>query len=52
MAEIDPRNLAVVRLLERLGFVHRETQIGTYLHRGKWTDNAVYVLPQHGRFKG
>ena len=52
VAEIDPRNLAVARLLGRLGFGYRETQVGTYLHRGEWTDNAVYVLPQHGRFKG
>jgi RimJ/RimL family protein N-acetyltransferase len=43
-AEIDPRNLAVAKLLSRLGFVHLETQIGTYLHRGEWADNAVYTL--------
>jgi len=52
VAEIDPRNLAVARLLGRLGFVYRETQLGTYHHRGEWTDNAVYVLPRHIRFKG
>ena len=43
-AEIDPRNLAVWRLLNRLGFRLTETHIGTYLNRGEWTDNAVYTL--------
>ncbi|GGJ72561.1 GNAT family N-acetyltransferase [Deinococcus aquiradiocola] len=43
-AEIDPRNLPVLRLLQRLHFRHHETQVGTYLHRGEWTDNAVYTL--------
>ncbi len=43
-AEIDPRNLAVARLLDRLGFRLTETHIGTYRNRGEWTDNAVYLL--------
>jgi RimJ/RimL family protein N-acetyltransferase len=45
-AEIDPRNLPVAKLLGRLGFVCQETQIGSYLHRGEWADNAVYTLDQ------
>lgn len=40
-AEIDPRNLAVVRLLLFLGFRHDSTGYGTSLSRGEWTDNAV-----------
>ena len=43
-AEIDLRNVAVVRLLHLLGFRHAETQYGGYLNRGEWTDNAVYLL--------
>ncbi|WP_424950089.1 GNAT family N-acetyltransferase [Deinococcus sp.] len=43
-AEIDPRNLAVERLLLLLGFRHTVTQYGGYLNRGEWTDNAVYTL--------
>jgi len=43
-AEIDPRNRAVERLLLGLGFRHTATEYGTYLHRGEWTDNAVYTL--------
>lgn len=43
-AEIDPRNLAVERLLLTLGFRHTVTEYGSYLHRGEWTDNAVYRL--------
>jgi RimJ/RimL family protein N-acetyltransferase len=43
-AEIDPRNVAVVRLLLMLGFRHTETQHGGHLNRGEWTDNAVYLL--------
>ena len=44
VAEIDPRNVAVMRLLLLLGFRHKVTSYGTYLHRGEWTDNAVYIL--------
>jgi len=44
IAEIDPRNVAVERLLLGLGFRHTVTEHGTYLHRGEWTDNAVYRL--------
>lgn len=43
-AEIDPRNVAVRRLLLLLGFRHAETQYGGYLNRGELTDNAVYLL--------
>jgi RimJ/RimL family protein N-acetyltransferase len=46
VAQIDPRNVAVVRLLHVLGFRHLETQYGSYLNRQEWTDNAVYALLQ------
>ena len=45
-AEIDPRNVAVGRLLLVLGFRHTTTEYGGYLNRGEWTDNAVYTLLQ------
>jgi RimJ/RimL family protein N-acetyltransferase len=45
-AEIDPRNAAVARLLLKLGLRHVETQYGTFLNRGEWTDNAVYRVLQ------
>ena len=43
-AEIDPRNLAVTRLLLLLGFRHTSITYGTHQNRGEWTDNAVYTL--------
>lgn len=43
-AGIDPRNLTVARLLLRLGFRHEGTHLRSYLHRGEWTDEAVYAV--------
>ena len=43
-AEIDPRNVAVTRLLLALGFRYLSTTHGTCQNRGEWTDNAVYTL--------
>lgn len=43
-AGIDPRNLAVARLLTRLGLRHEGTHICSYRHRGEWTDEAVYAV--------
>ena len=43
-AEIDPRNVAVTRLLLALGFQHLSTTHGSYQNRGEWTDNAVYIM--------
>ena len=45
-AEIDPRNVAALRLLLTLGFRHTATEYGGYLNRGEWTDNAVYTLTE------
>lgn len=44
VAEIDPRNMAVARLLLVLGFRHTSTTYGTFQNRGEWTDNAVYIM--------
>lgn len=43
-AGIDPRNRAVARLLIRCGFRHEGTELRSYLHRGEWTDNALYAV--------
>lgn len=43
-AGIDPRNLAVTRLLVRLGFRHEGTHRSSYLHRGEWTDEAIWAM--------
>ncbi|WP_309573040.1 GNAT family protein [Deinococcus sp.] len=43
-ASIDPRNVAVARLLTRLGFRHEGTLLEAYEHRGGWTDDALYGL--------
>lgn len=43
-ASIDPRNGAVARLLERVGFRHEGTHLKSYWHRGEWTDDAVYAV--------
>ncbi|WP_407570237.1 GNAT family N-acetyltransferase [Deinococcus altitudinis] len=45
-AEIDPRNVAALRLLLTLGFRHTATEYGGYLNRGEWTDNAVYTVTE------
>ena len=43
-AEVDPRNVAVTRLLLVFGFRRLSTTYGTFRNRGEWTDNAVYTL--------
>ncbi|MVN85374.1 GNAT family N-acetyltransferase [Deinococcus sp. HMF7620] len=43
-ASIDPRNVAVARLLSGLGFRHEGTSRQSYWHRGEWTDDAQYAL--------
>lgn len=43
-ASTDPRNTAVAALLTRLGFRHEGTSLQSYLHRGEWTDDAVYAI--------
>ncbi|OWV50076.1 GNAT family N-acetyltransferase [Mameliella alba] len=42
-AEIDPRNLASGRLLEKLGFTHLRTEEKNFLYGGwEWCDSAYY----------
>lgn len=43
-AGTDPRNLAVTRLLARLGFRHEGTLREAYEHRGEWADEALHAL--------
>lgn len=44
-ADLDPRNTASVRLLEKLGFRHERTVIGDYLYGGyEVCDSAYYSL--------
>ncbi|WP_295815068.1 GNAT family protein [uncultured Deinococcus sp.] len=43
-ASIDPRNTPVAALLTRLGFRHEGTSLQSYLHRGEWTDDAVFAV--------
>ncbi len=48
-AELDPRNTASVRLLEKLGFKHQRTEDKNFLYGGtEWCDSAYYArtLPQ------
>lgn len=44
-AEIDPRNLASHRLLDKLGFVHLRTEERNFLYGGtEWCDTAYFKL--------
>ena len=46
-AEVDPRNTASVRLLEKLGFVHQRTEKRAFLYGGTdWCGSAFYNRPQ------
>ena len=51
-AEIDPRNLASARVLEKLGFRLEREEARTLLLDGEWCDSAFYALgrsdPQGG----
>ena len=46
MADIDPRNAASRRLLEKLGFAYRNHEKNTFCVDGVWTDSDYYVLPR------
>ena len=43
-AELDPRNEASARLLERLGFRHEGHQRERWFLYGEWSDSALYGL--------
>lgn len=42
-ASVDPRNLASVAVLTRLGFVRESFHPKSFRLRGEWVDDAVYV---------
>ena len=44
MADIDPRNVASARLLERLGFVKSGHAENTFCVAGQWSDSDYYRL--------
>ncbi|SMX50628.1 GNAT family N-acetyltransferase [Maliponia aquimaris] len=44
-AEVDPRNAASCRVLEKLGFAHLRTEQGNFLYDGhEWCDTAYFAL--------
>jgi len=48
MADIDPRNLASARLLERLGFRKAGHAENTFCVDGEWSDSDYYRLERGG----
>lgn len=48
-ADVDPRNLASVRLLERLGFTRTGFAERTFEIDGAWADSAYYSLTRAAR---
>lgn len=43
-ADVDPRNKASLRLLERLGFTEKHRQARTWLVGDEWCDSVYFVL--------
>lgn len=43
-ADVDPRNLASIALLERLGFVETHRQARTWLVGDQWCDSVYFAL--------
>jgi [ribosomal protein S5]-alanine N-acetyltransferase len=43
-AQIDPRNVASARVLQRLGFVYEGTQRERYFTKDEWCDSALFAL--------
>ncbi|MDP3339932.1 GNAT family N-acetyltransferase [Frigidibacter sp.] len=50
-ADVDPRNVASVRLLEKLGFEHTGSAENTFEVEGVWTDSVFLSLPR-ARYAG
>jgi RimJ/RimL family protein N-acetyltransferase len=48
VAEADPRNLASLRLLGRLGFVETGRAARTLRWRDEWCDSVYLALPRPG----
>ncbi len=51
MADVDPRNTASVRLLEKLGFEHTGSAKNTFEVEGVWTD-SVFLSLSRARYTG
>ena len=45
-ADVDPRNAASIRLLERLGFTFTHSAERTWFISGQWCDSLYYALPR------
>lgn len=44
IASIDPRNMASIRLIERLGFRKEAHFRKSYYLRGEWVDDVIYAM--------
>jgi len=47
-ADVDPRNTASIRLLEKLGFVETHRAERTWLIAGAWCDSVYFALSREG----
>lgn len=45
-AEVDPRNLASLRVLQKLGFAETRRDVHTMQWRDKWCDSVHLALPR------
>jgi RimJ/RimL family protein N-acetyltransferase len=45
-ADVDPRNIASIRLLEKLGFAETHRAEKTWLIAGEWCDSVYFALPR------
>ncbi len=46
MTSIDPRNVASIKLVERLGMRKEAHFVQSYFFKGEWTDDVVYAMLQ------
>jgi RimJ/RimL family protein N-acetyltransferase len=47
-ADVDPRNAASIRLLEKLGFAETHRASKTWLIAGEWCDSVYFALARQG----
>lgn len=52
IASIDPRNIASIRLIERLGFRKEAHFRKSYYLRGEWVDDVIYAMLKEEWGKG
>jgi len=48
MADVDPRNAASIRVLEKLGFAESHRAKATLLIAGEWCDSVYFALSREG----